>query len=58
MNSANQKLSTTLPEDNKSILASRYKLILPTESQLLAEIKKEFNEKYLKPALEWALSLR
>jgi len=31
---------------NKTILTSQYKLYLPTESQLLAEIRKEFgNEK-------------
>lgn len=31
----------SLPEDNKKIVASQYKLILPTEEQLLNEIKKE-----------------
>ena len=29
----------SLPEDNKSILASKYQLYLPSESTLLAEIK-------------------
>jgi predicted nuclease of restriction endonuclease-like (RecB) superfamily len=33
----------SLPEDNKTILASQYKLILPTEEQLLNEIKKEID---------------
>ena len=31
----------TLPEDNKQIFASRYKLYLPTEEELAAEIMKE-----------------
>ena len=31
----------TLPEDNKQIFASRYKLYLPTEEELAAEIQKE-----------------
>lgn len=31
----------TLPESNKSIIASQYHLYLPTEQQLLAEVKKE-----------------
>ena len=33
----------TLPEDNKQIFASRYKLYLPTEEELAAEIIKERN---------------
>lgn len=31
----------TLPEDNKQVFASRYKLYLPTEAELAAEIQKE-----------------
>jgi hypothetical protein len=31
----------TLPEDNNQIFASRYKLYLPTEDELAAEIIKE-----------------
>ena len=31
----------TLPESNKSIIASQYRLYLPTEQQLLEEVKKE-----------------
>lgn len=31
----------TLPENNKSIIASQYDLYLPTEQQLLEEVKKE-----------------
>jgi hypothetical protein len=30
----------TLPENNQTIVASRYQLYLPTEEQLLAELKK------------------
>ncbi len=33
----NEMVKMALPEDNKSILAGQYKLILPTEKQLLAE---------------------
>ncbi len=39
----------SLPENNKTIVASQYELILPTEEQLLTEIKKEieiYNTKY------------
>jgi hypothetical protein len=35
-----------LPESNQTILASQYKLYLPTENQLLKELKKELE--YLK----------
>lgn len=31
----------TLPESNKSIIARQYYLYLPTEQQLLEEVKKE-----------------
>lgn len=31
----------TLPEDNKTIIASKYQLYLPTEQQLMAEVRKE-----------------
>ena len=30
----------TLPEDNQTILAAEYKLQLPSEEQLLAEVRK------------------
>lgn len=42
----NEMVKMTLPKTNKSILASQYKLILPSESQLLSEIKKEFTNEY------------
>jgi hypothetical protein len=31
----------TLPKDNKQIFASRYKLYLPTEAELIKELKRE-----------------
>jgi len=40
-NKNNEMVKLTLPEDNQTILASQYKLYLPTEQQLLDEIKKE-----------------
>lgn len=39
----NEMVKMALPEDNKSILTSQYRLYLPSESQLLAEIKKELS---------------
>ncbi|MCB0540592.1 MAG: DUF1016 family protein, partial [Bacteroidetes bacterium] len=33
----------TLPENNKTIVASKYQLYLPTEQQLLEELKKEID---------------
>lgn len=37
----NEMVKLSLPEDNRTILASQYQLYLPTEKQLLEEIKKE-----------------
>lgn len=34
----------TLPENNKSIVASKYQLYLPTEQQLIAELQKEMEK--------------
>lgn len=34
----------TLPENNKTIIASKYQLYLPTEQQLVAELKKEIEK--------------
>jgi predicted nuclease of restriction endonuclease-like (RecB) superfamily len=34
----------SLPEDNKTIIASKYQLYLPTERQLLEEVKKEIEK--------------
>ncbi len=34
----------TLPENNKTIIASKYQLYLPTEQQLLNEVKKEIEK--------------
>jgi len=33
----------SLPENNRSLLASKYQLYLPTESQLLEEMRKELH---------------
>ncbi len=34
----------TLPESNKTIIASKYQLYLPTEQQLIDEVKKELEK--------------
>ena len=39
----NAVVKFSLPQDNTTILASQYKLILPTEEQLLDEIRKEID---------------
>jgi len=43
-NKNNEMVKLALPENNQTILASQYKLYLPTEQQLLEEIKKELGE--------------
>ncbi|MEA4919119.1 PDDEXK nuclease domain-containing protein [Proteiniphilum sp.] len=40
----NAVVKYTLPEENKTIMASKYQLYLPTEKQLLTELKREINE--------------
>lgn len=40
----NEMVKLALPEDNQNILASQYQLYLPSESQLLAELKKELED--------------
>jgi predicted nuclease of restriction endonuclease-like (RecB) superfamily len=40
-NKNNEMVKLALPETNQTILASQYKLYLPSESQLLAELKRE-----------------
>ena len=40
-NKNNEMVKLALPEDNKTILASKYQLYLPSETQLLEEIKKD-----------------
>lgn len=37
----NEVVKISLPENNKTIIASEYKLYLPTEAQLIEELKKE-----------------
>jgi predicted nuclease of restriction endonuclease-like (RecB) superfamily len=39
----NAVVKYSLPEENKAIMASKYQLYLPTEKQLLAELKREIN---------------
>ncbi len=43
----NEMVKLTLPKENQTILASQYQLYLPSESQLLAELKKELNNEEL-----------
>lgn len=45
----NAVVKFSLPENNKTIVASEYELILPTEEQLLNEIKKEIEIYKTKP---------
>jgi len=40
----NSLVKFTLPEDNKSVLASKYQLYLPTENQILEALKTKFDE--------------
>jgi len=40
----NAVVKISLPEDNKTIIASEYKLYLPTEQQLIEELKKEIDK--------------
>jgi predicted nuclease of restriction endonuclease-like (RecB) superfamily len=42
----NEMVKLALPHDNKTILASQYQLYLPSESQLLNEIKKELDNDF------------
>jgi hypothetical protein len=38
----------SLPQDNRSIMASQYQLYLPSETQLLEELKKEIQNEELR----------
>lgn len=40
----NEVVKYSLPEENKTIMASKYQLYLPTEKQLLTELKREISE--------------
>lgn len=42
----NEMVKLALPQDNKTILANQYQLYLPSESQLLNEIKKELDNDF------------
>ncbi len=44
----NEMVKLSLPHDNRSIMASQYKLYLPTETQLLDELKKEIQNEVLR----------
>ena len=44
----NAVVKISLPENNKTIFASEYKLYLPTEQQLIAEVKKEIEKRIMK----------
>ena len=37
----------SLPENNKKIIASKYELYLPTEQQLIEEVKREIDKQGL-----------
>lgn len=41
----NAVVKISLPEDNQTIIASEYKLYLPTEQQLIEEVKKEIEKR-------------
>jgi predicted nuclease of restriction endonuclease-like (RecB) superfamily len=41
----NAVVKISLPENNKTIIASEYKLYLPTEQQLIEEVKKEIEKR-------------
>lgn len=41
----NAVVKISLPEDNKTIIASEYKLYLPSEQQLIEEVKKEIEKR-------------
>lgn len=43
----NAVVKITLPENNKTIIASEYKLYLPTEQQLIDEVTKELEKRNL-----------
>lgn len=43
----NAVVKISLPEDNKTIIASEYELYLPTEQQLIEEVKKEIGKRAL-----------
>ncbi len=45
----NAVVKISLPEDNKTIIASEYKLYLPTEQQLIEEVKKEIEKRENEP---------
>jgi len=47
-NKNNEMVKLSLPENNRSIMASQYQLYLPSESQLLEELKKEIQNEEIR----------
>ena len=47
-NKNNEMVKLSLPENNHSIMASQYQLYLPSESQLLEELKKEIRNEEIR----------
>lgn len=47
-NKNNEMVKLTLPQNNRSIMASQYKLYLPSETQLLDELKKEIQNEEIR----------
>ncbi len=47
-NKNNEMVKLSLPQDNRTIMASQYQLYLPSESQLLTELKKEIQNQKIR----------
>ena len=47
-NKNNEMVKLSLPENNRSIMASQYQLYLPSKSQLLEELKKEIQNEEIR----------
>jgi predicted nuclease of restriction endonuclease-like (RecB) superfamily len=47
-NKNNEMVKLSLPENNRSIMASQYQLYLPSESQLLDELRKEIQQEEIR----------
>lgn len=48
----NEMVKLSLPQDNRSIMASQYQLYLPSETQLLDELKKEIQNEELRRMID------
>ena len=51
----NTLVKYSLPENNKTIMASKYQLYLPSEKQLLTELKRELENIENKHQLDWGV---